>query len=285
MKRRALGKGLEAIITGSGADSDEKIINVRVSDIYPNPYQQRKKFDEIKLKELADSIKKSGLIQPAIVYKKDGKYYLLAGERRWRASQLLKWEKIPVIVKKLNDEEIMIQSLVENIQREDLNAIEIADGIKTLIDKSGLKHDEVSKFLGMSRSAVTNYLRLLSLNEKIKKALIDNVISYGHARALLSLKKDELINSAFNIVVSKSLNVRETEKLVKKYENIVKDEEKKGIEKKDPDIKKAEEDLIRILSSKVKLSYNNKGKGKIEIYFNNLDEYNRIYEIIKKGVK
>ncbi len=285
MKRRALGKGLEAIITGSSVESDEKIIKVRVSDIYPNPYQQRKKFDEIKLRELADSIKKSGLIQPVIVYKKNGKYYLLAGERRWRASQILNWEKIPVIVKKLNDEEIMIQSLVENIQREDLNAIEIADGIKTLIDRTGLKHEDVSKFLGMSRSAVTNYLRLLSLNEKIKRALIDNVISYGHARALLSLKEDELINSAFNIVVSKSLSVRETEKLVKKFENIVVSEEKKRVRKTDPDVKKAEEELVRILSLKVKLSYNNKGQGKVEIYFNNLDEYNRIYEIIKKGVK
>ncbi len=284
MKRRALGKGLEAIISGTSQDSEDKIIKVRISEVYPNPYQQRKVFDKVKLEELAESIKKSGLIQPIVVYKKDGKYFILAGERRWRASQILKWEKIPVIVKSLNDEEILIQSLVENIQREDLNAIEVAEGIKTLIDYSNLKHEEVSKYLGISRSAVTNYLRLLSLNEKIKSSIIKGIISYGHARALLSLKDDDFINKAYNIVVKKSLNVRETEKLVKNIEKQEKQSEKS--EKKiDPDLKKAEEELIKLVSSKVMLKYNKKGQGKIEIYFNNLDEYNRIYEILKKGVK
>lgn len=284
MKRRVLGKGIEAIIANKPTlNKNGNFIDVAIENIYPNPYQPRKNFSNEKIKELAQSIKENGMIQPVVLYMDNGKYYLLVGERRWRSAQHLKWEKVPAIIKDISPAEVMIAALVENVQREDLNAIEIAEGIDLIIKKNGFSQEEAANRFGMNRSTVTNYLRLLKLPEAVKKSIITDDISQGHARSLLSLDDSKKILNALSVIINKKLSVRETEKLVKKIAETT-DKPKNEIRQNggDPDLMKAEEKLSKLFLTKVNLSYKKNGSGKVTIFFNNLEEYERIFKFITK---
>jgi len=279
MKRKALGKGIEAIISNkSSSELGSNFVEINIEDIYPNPFQPRKKFNIEKIKDLANSIKEAGMIQPVIVYKKAEKFYLVVGERRWRAVQYLKWKKVPAIIKDISVDDVMIGALVENIQREDLNAIEVSEGIDLLMKKSGLNQENVSKKIGMKRSTLTNFLRLLKLPEAIKQGVISSEITQGHARAILSLNSNDDMLEAFSNILKKKLSVRQTESFVKKF--YLKDTKK--IVQRDPDLQKIEDKLVKFFSTKVKLKYSNKGEGKIEIYFTKLEEFERIYKMFLK---
>ena len=280
MKRRALGKGIEAIISNEATEqSGVNIEDIEISRINPNPDQPRKLFKPETIKELAESIRESGLIQPLVVFKEDNKFYILVGERRWRAAQLLKWEKIPAIIRDLTEQEKLTTALIENIQREDLNAIEIAQGIRQLMDKTSLNQEQAAGKLGLNRSTLANFLRLLKLPNFVKQSLINDDITPGHARALLSLENPNEIESLFEKILKRNLSVRQTEVLVRRH--LKKTEEKKPVDV-DPDIKKMEEKLIRHFSTKVKLSYPGNGRGKIEIFFDKLEEFERILELMTK---
>lgn len=279
MKRKVLGKGIDAIISNRPSSTPEKgFLEVDIDDVYPNPFQPRKKFSTEKIKELAESLSESGMIQPVVVYRKENKYYLMVGERRWRAAQFLKWKKIPVIVKDLTQNDIIIGALVENIQREDLNPIEVAEGIEVLIKEMGLTQDKAGEKLGMNRSTLTNYLRLLKLPEAIKESVISGTISQGHARAILSLEDNTDMLNALSKILKNSLSVRQTEKMVK---NMGK-EKSVPKPKDDPDMRKTEDKIARHFSTKVKLHYSKTGKGKIEIFFNQVEEFDRIYKSLIK---
>ena len=279
MKRKALGKGIEAIISNkSSPELGNNFVEINIEDIYPNPFQPRKKFNIEKIKDLANSIKEAGMIQPVIVYKKAGKFYLVVGERRWRAVQYLKWKKVPAIIKDISGDDVMVGALVENIQREDLNAIEVSEGIDLLMKKSGLNQENVSKKIGMKRSTVTNFLRLLKLPEAIKQGVISSEITQGHARAILSLNSNDDMLEAFSNILRKKLSVRKNESFVKKF--YLKD--RKKIVQRDPDLQKIEDKLVKFFLTKVKLKYSNKGEGRIEIYFTKLEEFERIYKMFLK---
>jgi len=283
MKRRVLGKGLEAIIANKpNLNENGDFIDVDIDSIYPNPYQPRKKFRKEKIVELAKSLEESGMIQPVVLYRDKNKYFILVGERRWRSAQHLNWEKIPAIIKDITPDEVMVAALVENVQREDLNAVEIAEGISLIINRHNISQEEAASKVGMNRTTVTNYLRLLKLPEAVKQSIISGDISQGHARALLGLNDEGKIIDFLSAILKGNLSVRNTEKLVKKS-----NENKDTVEKSsetfvDPDLRKAEEKLSKIFSSKVDLVYKKNGSGKISVFFNNLEEYERIYNLITK---
>jgi len=278
MKRNVLGKGIAAIISNE-PNMGKTLFDIEVDNIYPNPFQPRKNFQEDTLRQLAESMKARGIIQPLVVFKREGKYFLVVGERRWRAAQLLKWEKIPALVKEFNDNDIMAEALIENIQREELNAMEIAEGIEALISQSGEGQQEIAAKLGMNRTTVSNFLRLLRLPVKIKEHVARKTLDQGHARALLSLKNGADILQAAERIIRKNLSVRQTEMLVKNFYIL----QKKA--NPDPDILKMENKLTRHLASKVKLAYAKSGNGKIEIFFNSLAEFERLFSILTKENK
>jgi len=278
MKRNALGKGIAAIISNESI-GEKKLFDIEIDNIYPNPFQPRKNFRKEALRQLAESMKEIGIIQPLVVFKREGKYFLVVGERRWRAAQLLKWKKIPALVKEFTDNDIMAEALIENIQREELNAMEIAEGIEALISQSGEGQQEIADKLGMNRTTVTNFLRLLKLPVKIKEYVANEKLDQGHARALLSLKNDADILEAAERIIRKKLSVRQTEMLVKNFYVLPE------IITPDPDILKMENKLTRHLASKVKLAYAKSGNGKIEIFFNSLAEFERLFSILTKEKK
>ena len=277
MKRKVLGKGIAAIISNEPLGKN-KLVDLDVDSIHPNPFQPRKNFQKSALQQLADSMKEEGIIQPVVVYKRDGKYFLVVGERRWRAAQLLNWEKIPAMVKEFSDNNIMAKALIENIQREALNAIEIAEGIEALIAQSGEGQQETAERLGMNRATLANFLRLLKLPAPIKEWIVEQKLDQGHARALLALKSDQDMLAAASQITRKNLSVRQAEMLVKNF-YAVRSKEKSG---GDPDIVKMETKLTQCLATKVKLDYAKSGKGKLEIYFNSLAEFERLFAILSK---
>ncbi|HLP57607.1 MAG TPA: ParB/RepB/Spo0J family partition protein [Candidatus Deferrimicrobium sp.] len=287
MTRKVLGKGIEAIIANKPTPvpvmatvvSETGLMELDIDAIYPNPYQPRKKFSADKIKDLADSMKEAGMIQPVVVYKDkedNNKYYLMVGERRWRAAQFLKWSKIPAIVRDITHDDVVVGALVENIQREDLNAIEIGEAIELMIKELGLTHERAGERLAMSRSTLTNYLRLLKLPEAVKQSVISGTISQGHARGILALEDNTDILTALSKILKNNLSVRQTEAMVKNFHN------QRNTEKiqKDPDVVRTEEKLSRKFSTKVKLYYSKKGSGKIEIYFNQVEEFDRVYKLL-----
>jgi ParB family chromosome partitioning protein len=277
MKRKVLGKGIAAIIANEPLGKN-RLVDLDVDCIHPNPFQPRKSFQKIALQQLADSMKEDGIIQPVVVYKREGKYFLVVGERRWRAAQLLNWEKIPAVIKEFSDNDVMAKALIENIQREELNAIEIAEGIEALIAQSGEGQQETAEKLGMARATLANFLRLLKLPGSIKEAIVQGKLDQGHARPLLALKSDGDMLAAAAQVMRKGLSVRQVEMLVKKYD----DAPKKAKAGPDPDIVKMENRLTHSLATKVKLDYARTGKGKVEIFFNSLAEFERLYAILCK---
>lgn len=290
--KKALGRGLGAFFDDVPADSMNKtskpdaesgngIMQIKLRDIEPNPEQPRREFDKEKLEDLAQSIKEHGLIQPILVQKsKNGMYIIIAGERRWRASKLAGLSEVPCIEKDFSQREIMEIALIENLQREDLNPIEEAEGYQKLIDTFDLKQEEVADRVGKSRSAVANSLRLNNLCSEIKKMVISKDISQGHARALLPVSKKEDQLSLAKKIIEEGLNVRQTEKLVNMF---LHEKPKKSKVKKDENyesyFRELETSLSKSLGTKV-LIKNGKNKGKIEIeYYSNKDLENILEKI------
>lgn len=283
-----LGKGLDLLIPGAETKEEKKeTLLLKTSQLEPNKDQPRKKFDEEAIEELAQSIKQYGIIQPIIVCKRDDYYQIIAGERRWRAAKKAGIREVPVVVKDYTEKEIAEISLIENIQREDLNPIEEAKSYKRLIDEYKLTQEELSERVSKSRTEIANKMRLLKLHDDVQKMLISGALSAGHARALLGLevKKDQL--KAANEIIEKSLSVRQTEDLVKKMNEPKKDKESKSKQEDSLEFvyKDLEKRLSDCLGTKVKISRKDKNKGKIEINYYSEDELDRLYGIINKGAK
>ncbi len=289
--KRGLGKGIDAMISGDETKT-KKIVKevikegdtIDINKIEPNSNQPRKNFNEDKIHELAESIKQHGLIEPLIVQKgKKGFYTIIAGERRWRAAREAGIKEIPVIVKDYTDQQVMEIALIENIQREDLNAIEEAEAYERLIKDFNLKQDEVAERVSKSRVAVTNSLRLLKLDPRVREMIIEDKIKSGHARALLSITDPEEQYRLAVMIFDNSMSVRETEKMVKKY-LADKDKPAKEIKEKDTQTeliyKDYEEKLKTVIGTKVNINNKGKGKGKIEIEYFSPDEFDRIISMM-----
>ena len=251
---------------------------MKISDIEPNREQPRKNFDKEALQELADSIKQFGIIQPIVVQKKDDYYEIIAGERRWRAAKLAKLKEVPVIIKEYSDREVMEIALIENIQRKDLNPIEEALAYKSLIDEYSLKQEELANRVSKSRTAIANSMRLLKLTDSVQNMLINDEISMGHARALLTLEQEDLQIEAAKTIVSRGLSVRDTEKLVKSILN------PKQVKLPIPSAEAAIYDAIanklrEKMGTKVSINHKKNGKGKIEIEYYSQEELERLLEM------
>ena len=257
-------------------------VELRISQIVPNQNQPRTEFDETALEELADSIRQFGVIQPLLV-QKSGKYYeIIAGERRWRAAKLAGLKKVPVIIREYSKQEIVEISLIENIQREDLNAIEEARAYKRLLEEFNLKQEEVAQRVAKSRSAVTNSMRLLNLDERVQEMLIADQISAGHARALLAVENPEIQYAAAAEIAAGHLSVRETERLVKR---LLKPKKEKKTPVTDTQIEAAyqalEEQLMQRIGTKVSISRGRGSRGKIEIEYYSQEDLDRIIDLIR----
>ena len=285
--RKGLGKGIDAMISGDNTKTKQvvkevvkEVDTIDINKIEPNNNQPRKNFNEDKIHELAESIKQHGLIEPLIVQKgKKGFYTIIAGERRWRAAREAGVKEIPVVVKDYSDQQVMEIALIENIQREDLNAIEEAEAYDRLIRDFNLKQDEVAERVSKSRVAITNSLRLLKLDERVREMLIEDKIKSGHARALLGVSDGDEQYKLAVMIFDNSMSVRETEKMVKKY---LADKKKpvKEVREKDTQTeliyKDYEEKLKSVIGTKVNINNKGKGKGKIEIEYFSADEFDRI---------
>jgi len=280
--KRGLGKGLSALIPiNENSESEDAVLEISITDIFANKNQPRKAFDEFKIDELAESMKQHGVLQPIILRKKDDKYELVAGERRWRAASRAGIQKIPAIVKEFSDADVMEIALIENLQREDLNPLEEATAYKTLIDEFGLTQDELSKRIGKSRSQIANTVRLLNLEDEIQQYIAQDLITAGHARALLAIhRKEDRIKLAERIC-DESLSVRQTEDIIKAYSKEVKKKKSPNKKEINPVILHITERLQRTLGTKVKVKGTEK-KGKIEIEFYSGDELERILETITR---
>jgi len=280
-KRSGLGKGLGALIVDTAAPIavkvDGGIQEVAVEKIIPNPRQPRQHFDEDELNELADSIQKHGVIQPLIVSPNGGgKYTLIAGERRLKASKQAKLEKVPVVIREISDQQSLEWALIENVQRADLSPLEEAEAYHQLTDEFGLSHAAIAKQVGKSRVAITNRLRLRKLSERVKVALIDKTISEGHARALLGLAAAEAQESALNTVISLRLNVRQTEQLVNKW-NDTKTPSKEKKRPKSPEVIELEDRLRSRFETKVSMRYTGKS-GNITLYYSSDEDLEALLE-------
>lgn len=281
MKRRGLGRGLDSLIPKSPETESEGYSMVSTDLLKPNPSQPRKDFEQSALEELAESIKENGVIQPLIVRKENGGFEIVAGERRWRAAKIAKLEKLPVIIRTATDQNVAELTLIENIQREDLNPIEEAEAYQKLAERFGLTHEEIARKTGKNRSVVTNQLRLLRLSENTKKALVSGSITAGHARALLAASSPEDMDFLLGEVLKKDLTVRRTEALVKKKNRSSKlsPEFTSGVMEEDIFTKELAEELSGKFSTKVRIS-RNKTKGKIEIEYYSPEELERIIGIL-----
>lgn len=291
-KRGGLGKGLDSLIPDNKSSKlakketvEEKKpeqagpVMMKINDVEPNREQPRKNFEEDALLELADSIKQFGVLQPLIVQKKNDYYEIIAGERRWRAAKLAGVKEVPVIVKEYTQQEIVEISLIENIQRENLNPIEEALAYKRLLAEFNLKQDEVAERVSKSRTAVTNSMRLLKLNEKVQQMIIDDMISTGHARALLAIDDEEQQYILANKIFDEKLSVRETEKLVKEIKNPKKEKEKPVVQNAFV-YENLEERMKSVIGSKVHVKHKANGKGKIEIEYYSDSELERIFDLL-----
>ena len=280
VKHKGLGRGLDALLAGSGTESEGGALkNLNISSLQPGKYQPRTHMDPESLAELAASIKSQGIMQPILVRAlAEGRYEIIAGERRWRAARLAGLTEVPVLVREVPDEAALAMSLIENIQRENLNPLEEAAGIQRLIDEFSMTHQLASEAVGRSRSAVTNLLRLLNLVEPVQEMLLHNQIDMGHARALLSLPNVAQITVA-NEISSKKLSVREAEKMVQRLQQ----PEKKPKARPDQDILRLQEDLAQHLGTAVMLKAQKKGSGKLIISYDSLDRLDTI--LAKLGLK
>lgn len=292
VKRGGLGKGLDSLIPNNKGNKSDPVVEkeeknvipgpimMKINDVEPNREQPRKNFEEDALLELADSIKQFGILQPLIVQKRKDYYEIIAGERRWRAAKMAGVKEVPVIVKEYTEQEMVEISLIENIQRENLNPIEEAMAFKKLLTEFHLKQDEVAERVSKSRTAVTNSMRLLKLNEKVQQMIIDDMISTGHARALLAIDDQELQHTVANKIFDEKLSVRETEKLVKELKNPKKEKNPKQEVENAFVYKDLEEKIKNIVGTKVHVNHKANGKGKIEIEYYSDDELERIFELL-----
>ena len=295
VKRNGLGKGLDSLIPNKAEKtvkaekkpeekkeerkSESGEILVKINQVEPNREQPRKEFDEDSLMELADSIKQFGILQPLLVQKKKDYYEIIAGERRWRAAKIAGIKEVPIIVKEYTNQEIVEISLIENIQRENLNPIEEAMAYKRLLEEFSLKQDEVAERVSKSRTAVTNSMRLLKLSPRVQQMNVDDMISTGHARALLAIDDEEQQYQLANRIFDEKLSVRETEKLVKALKNPKKEKKNQKIEHTFV-YDNIEEQMKNIIGTKVSVNPKANGKGKIEIEYYSEEELERIYDLI-----
>jgi len=278
---KGLGRGLDAIFATENVEivtDNDKIVEIALDEIKKNPYQPRTYFNEEKLNELKESIEKNGLLQPIIVKKAVKGYYIIAGERRYRAFELLDRKEIPAIIKEMTDEEMMVFAVLENLQREDLSALEESESYKNLMDKMSLTQEELAKKLGKSRPYIANSLRLLKLPTEIKNKLEQGVISTAHARTLLSLKTKKAMEEVCVLVVERKMSVRELEEYVAK---LLKPREVKKTKAKDIFIEEQENILKKRLGTSVTIKQGRNKKGKIEIEFKDNDEFERIISLFK----
>lgn len=298
LKNEALGKGIRSLL--QNIDSDLKntagelksdivteatgVIRISIQAIEVNPNNPRRDFDSQALNELADSIKLHDIIQPLTVSKiNDSKYRLIAGERRFRAAKLAGLSDVPVYIRQANDKELLELALLENLQREDLNAIEIALSYKRMMDELSYTQEKVAERMGKDRTTVTNYLRVLRLPPDIQLAVRNADISMGHARALISLDAIEKLLFVFNEIKKKNLSVRQTEELVKKVMSLEEAPQKKPLSKNElpPAYKRIEDNLTSHFSTKVKLSHNKNGHGSINIEYYSLEELNKLLDVMQ----
>jgi len=278
---KGLGRGLDAIFATENVEivtDNDKIVEIALDEIKKNPYQPRTYFNEEKLNELKESIEKNGLLQPIIVKKAVKGYYIIAGERRYRAFELLDRKEIPAIIKEMTDEEMMVFAVLENLQREDLSALEESESYKNLMYKMSLTQEELAKKLGKSRPYIANSLRLLKLPTEIKNKLEQGVISTAHARTLLSLKTKKAMEEVCVLVVERKMSVRELEEYVAK---LLKPREVKKTKAKDIFIEEQENILKKCLGTSVTIKQGRNKKGKIEIEFKDNDEFERIISLFK----
>lgn len=301
IKKKGLGKGLDSLIPDNKSMksvTSEKTVEskedaaaksgvqvMKINEVEPNRDQPRKNFDEDALLELSDSIKQFGVLQPLLVRKRKDYYEIIAGERRWRAAKLAGVKEVPVIEKEYTDQEILEIGLIENIQRENLNPIEEAIAYKRLLEEFNLKQDEVAERVSKSRTAVTNSMRLLKLSDKVQQMIIDDMISTGHARALLAIDDPELQYTLANKIFDEKLSVRETEKLVKEIKNPKKPKEKKPVANSFI-YQDLEEKMKSVFGTKVSIASKGNGKGKIEIEYYSDDELEHLFDMmmsIKRG--
>ena len=291
-KKGGLGKGIDSLIPNkvSATKTEAKNENVKndkviegvlvnINKVEPNREQPRKNFDEDALLELSESIKQFGVLQPLLVQDRKGYYEIIAGERRWRAAKLAGLKEVPVIIKNLSNQEVVEISLIENIQRENLNPIEEAIAYKRLLTEFNLKQDEVAERVSKSRTAVTNSMRLLKLDERVQQMIIDDMISTGHARALLAIEDKEQQYILANKVFDEKLSVRDTEKLVKELKKPKKEKEKPVIQNAFV-YEDLEERIKSIIGSKVHVNHKANGKGKIEIEYYSDNDLERIFELL-----
>ena len=279
---KGLGRGLDAIFATENVElvtENDKIVEISLEEIKKNPYQPRTYFNEEKLNELKESIEINGLLQPIILKKAVKGYYIIAGERRYRAFELLGRKEIPAIIKEMTDEEMMVFAVLENLQREDLSALEESESYKNLMDKMSLNQEELAKKLGKSRPYIANSLRLLKLPAEIKNKLEQGVISAAHARTLLSLKTKKAMEDVCTLVIERKMSVRELEEYVAK---LLKPKEVKKPKAKDIFIEEQENILKKRLGTSVTIKQGRNKKGKIEIEFKDNDEFERIISLFKE---
>lgn len=281
--RSVLGRGIGSLLPES---NKRGYFLCPIGELYPNHAQPRKQFDQAKLEELAQSIKEKGVLQPLLVKKTDKGYVIIAGERRWRASQLAGKKEVPVIVKELSDHEILEIALIENIQRQDLNPIEESESYQRLIIDLGLTQDEIAQRVGKDRSTIANALRLLKLSKEVREKIATGELSVGHARCLITLEDKEVQNSVMKEILEKSYSVRQVEQIVKKIREggpetsatpaIMSDQEQTAF-------KAVAEELRRLLDTKVEIKTHGTGRGQINIQFLSPEDFNRILGKIKHG--
>ena len=298
VKKSGLGKGLDSLIPSAGAKKSnpaksevkkevvvEKVVKkeevmLKITEVEPSREQPRKNFNEDALLELADSIKQFGIIQPLIVQKQDDYYEIIAGERRWRAAKLAGLKEVPVIIKNYTEQERVEIALIEDIQREDLNPIEEALAFRRLLTEFELKQDELAERVSKSRTAVTNSMRLLKLDERVQQMVVDEKISTGHARALLAVEDKEQQYTLANKIFDEKLSVRETERLMKNFQ---KEKENKKSQKTENEFiyKGIEEKIKMILGTKVTVNHKKNNKGRIEIEYYSNEELERIMDLLE----
>lgn len=290
-KKGGLGKGLDSLIPSKAGSAETKndaaekdMILVDINKIEPNPDQPRKNFDEDKLIELSESIKQHGIMNPPLVLEKKDYYMIIGGERRWRASKMAGLKEIPVIVKKdLTDQQVAEWALIDNIQRTDINPIELAEAYQKLLTDHDWTQDKLAEVVSKSRTAVTNSLRLLKLDERVRRMVVDEMLSTGHARALLGIAEGDKQFEVAQQVYDESLSVRDTEKLVKKLqsqkETISSREQKEGNPQLDAIYAEQEEKMKRLFGTKVSIHRKNEKSGKIEIEYYSPEELDHLLEM------
>jgi len=279
-KHGGLGKGLGALIPEEKEEAKESVSKIDINLIRANEEQPRKYFDDEKIANLAQSIKEHGIIQPIILMKNGDFYTIVAGERRWRAAKSIGIKEVPAIVMEISNKQLLEISLIENIQREDLNPIEEAIAYKKLIEEFNITQEDLAAKLGKSRTAITNSMRLLNLDKRVQDYLIEGVISEGHGRAILGISDFDMQNEVAQKIIDEGLSVRQVEALIRQLNSEKKPQNKSKQKQQNPYINEIKEKLESYLGTKVQLTTNKKNKGKIEIEYYSTDDLNRILELL-----